>query len=146
MPVNTKPKTVGELRHSRYKVLPVREELRKNLVTKLRKRGTLFPGIVGFDNTVIPQLENAILAGQDIVLLGERGQAKSRIIRSMVSLMDEKIPVVAGCEINDNPYKPICRSCRDLVTQGGDDVEINWLPRDARYSENSPRRIFPSRT
>ena len=135
MPVNPKPKTVGELRHSRYKVLPVREELRKNLVTKLRKRETLFPGIVGFDNTVIPQLENAILAGQDIVLLGERGQAKSRIIRSMVSLMDEKIPVVAGCEINDNPYKSICRSCRDLVTQGGDDVEINWLPRDARYSE-----------
>ena len=135
MPVNPKPKTVRELRRSRYKVLSVREELRKNLVAKLRRRETLFPGIVGFDDTVIPQLENAILAGQDIVLLGERGQAKSRLVRNLVGLLDEEVPVLAGCEINDNPYKPICRSCRDLADQGGDDVAIDWLPRDARYSE-----------
>ena len=135
MASKTKSRTVGELRRSRYKVLPVRDELRKNLVKKLGKKEPLFPGIIGFDETVIPQLENAVLAGQDIVFLGERGQAKSRLIRHMVSLLDEEIPVVAGCEINDNPYDPICRACRDRVAQDGDDVEVDWLPRDDRYSE-----------
>ena len=135
MPVKTKPKTIGELRQSRYKVLPVREELRKNLMAKLRQGEPLFPGIVGFEDTVLPQLENALLAGQDIVLLGERGQAKSRLIRRLVSLLDDEIPVVAGCEINDNPYNPICRACRDRVEQHGNDVEVAWLPREARYSE-----------
>jgi len=135
MPTKTKARTIGELRRSRYKVLPVREELRKNLVGKLRRGGTLFPGIVGFDDTVIPQLENALLAGQDIVLLGERGQAKSRLIRHLVSLLDDEIPVIAGCEINDNPYEPICKACEDKIERHGDEVEINWLPKDARYSE-----------
>ena len=128
-------RTIGELRRSRYKVLPVREELRKNLIAKLKKREILFPGIVGFEDTVIPQLENAVLAGQDIVLLGERGQAKSRLIRMLVSLLDEYVPAVAGCEIHDTPYAPICRACRDKVQDGGDDVDVEWLPRDARYSE-----------
>ena len=135
MPAKTKPSTIRELRRSRYKVLPVREELRKNLVAKLKNREELFPGIVGFDDTVIPQLENAILAGQDIVLLGERGQAKSRLIRHLVSLLDEEIPVIAGCEINDNPYKPICRACLDKLHHDGNETQINWLPRDDRYSE-----------
>ena len=135
MPSKTRARTVGDLRRSRYRVLPVREELRKNLVKKLGRREPLFPGIVGFDDTVIPQLENAVLAGQDIVLLGERGQAKSRLIRHMVSLLDEEIPVVAGCEINDNPRDPMCRACRDRVERDGDEVEVDWLPRDARYSE-----------
>ena len=135
MPVRIKPRTIGALRRSHYKVLPVREELRKNLMSKLKKGGPLFPGIVGFDDTVIPQLENAILAGQDMVLLGERGQAKSRLIRHLVSLLDEEIPIIAGCEINDDPYKPICKACQDRVRQGGDEPEIDWLPRDARYSE-----------
>ena len=130
-----KARTIGELKRARYDVLPVRDELRKNLVTKLKAGDEVFPGIVGFEETVIPQMENAILAGQDIVLLGERGQAKSRLIRQLVGLLDAEIPVVAGCEINDNPYKPICRSCLDKVERNGDDVEIDWLPRDARYSE-----------
>ena len=135
MPSGAKSKTVGDLRRSRYKVLPVREELRKNLITKLQEREELFPGIVGFDETVLPQIENALLAGQDMLLLGERGQAKSRLIRHLVSLLDEEIPVIAGCEINDHPYKPICRGCRDRICQDGDEVAIDWLPRDARYSE-----------
>ena len=129
------PGTIGELRRSRFKVLPVREELRKNLVNKMKRRETLFPGIIGFDDTVLPQLENAILAGQDIVLLGERGQAKSRLIRHLVSLLDEEVPIIAGCEINDNPYKPICAACQNRVKESGNEVEIDWLPRDARYSE-----------
>ena len=135
MPARKKPRTIGELRESRYKVLPVREELRQNLVKALKSGEKLFSGIVGFDNTVIPQLENAILAGQDLVLLGERGQAKSRLIRLLVSLLDDEVPVVAGCEINDNPYSPICKACKGKIEQGGDDVAIDWLPRDARYAE-----------
>ena len=135
MSTKTRPRTIGELRRSRYKVLSVREELRKNLINKLKKGGDLFPGIVGFNDTVLPQLQNAILAGQDIVLLGERGQAKSRLIRHLVSLLDEEIPVIAGCEINDNPYDPVCRACQDRVNQDGDEVQVDWFPRDARYSE-----------
>ena len=135
MPVKPKPRTIGELRASRYKVLPVREELRKNLMQTLRRERVLFPGIVGFDDTVIPQIENAILAGQDMVLLGERGQAKSRLIRQLVSLLDEEVPTVSQCEINDNPYAPICKACRGRIAEHGDAVEIEWLPRDARYSE-----------
>ena len=135
MAVKAKPQTIAQLRKSRYKVLPVREELRKNLIAKLKKGEPMFPGIVGFDDTVIPQLQNALLANQDIVLLGERGQAKSRLIRQMVTLLDDDIPVVAGCEVNDNPYAPICRACKEKVGEHGDSVEISWLPRETRYSE-----------
>ncbi len=135
MPAKTRPKTIGELRESRYKVLPVREELRKNLIGKLKKGEALFPSIIGFEETVIPQLENAILAGQDIVLLGERGQAKSRLIRQLVGLLDDEVPRITGCEINDNPYDPICKACKDRIEQHGDDVEIDWLAREDRYSE-----------
>ncbi len=135
MVASAKPRTIKALRESRYKVLSVREELRKNLVNKLKNREPLFPGIIGFDDTVIPQLENAILAGQDIVLLGERGQAKSRLIRMLVSLLDDEVPAIAGCEINDNPYDPICKSCRDQVKKDGGKGEIRWLSRSDRYSE-----------
>ena len=135
MTSETQPKTVGDLRQSGYQVLPVREELRKNLISKIRAEEIVFPGIVGFDHTVIPQLENAILAGQDIILLGERGQAKSRLIRSMVNLLDEYVPKISGCEINDDPYRPICRACRDLVAEHGDETEVEWISRDERYSE-----------
>lgn len=128
-------KTVGELGKSGYQVIPVREEIRKNLIGKIRAEEILFPGIVGFNDTVIPQLENAILAGQDVILLGERGQAKSRLIRSLVNLLDDYIPIVAGCEINDDPFKPICQSCLDKASEQGDDLAIEWLPRDERYSE-----------
>jgi len=135
MPKAKRPQTIGALRKINYEVLPVREELRKNLIAKIRAEEVVFPGIVGFENTVIPQLENAILAGQDIILLGERGQAKSRIIRSMTNLMDEEIPKIAECEINDNPYDPICRPCRDKVAELGDKTPLEWLSRDDRYSE-----------
>ena len=135
MPKAKRPQTVGALRKSNYEVLPVREELRKNLIAKIRAEEVVFPGIVGFDQTVIPQIENAILAGQDIILLGERGQAKSRIIRSMTNLLDESIPKIAGCEINDNPYDPICRVCRDKVVEMGEKTPLEWIPREDRYAE-----------
>ncbi len=128
-------RTIGDLRRSGYKILSVREELRKNLIANIKSGERLFPGIIGFDNTVIPQLENAILAGQDMILLGERGQAKSRIIRQLVSLLDDEVPYIAGCEINDSPFNPICRACHDKIEQDGDDIKIAWLPRDNRYAE-----------
>ena len=92
-----KPATIGQLRESGYRVLPVREEMRQNLIQKLRTGETLFPGVIGYEESVIPQIENAILSGQDIVLLGERGQAKTRIARSLVNLLDEEVPAIAGC-------------------------------------------------
>jgi magnesium chelatase subunit I len=131
----TSVKTVGELRKAGYQVLPVREELRRNLIAKIRSEELVFPGIVGFHDTVIPQLENAILAGQDVILLGERGQAKSRLIRSLVSLLDEYVPKVAGCEINDDPFKPTCQACRQKAAADGEDLAIEWIARADRYSE-----------
>jgi magnesium chelatase subunit I len=135
MTITTRPRTVGELRESGYKVLSVKEEMRKNLIQKIRKGEELFPGIIGYEDTVIPQIENAILSGQDIIFLGERGQAKTRMARSLVNLLDEEIPVIAGCEINDNPFEPICRACRDKVAELGDQVRIDWLTRERRYGE-----------
>jgi magnesium chelatase subunit I len=130
-----KPTTIGELRSSGHHVCSVKEEMRRNLIEKIRSNERLFPGIIGFDDTVIPHLENAILSGQDIIFLGERGQAKSRLIRALVSLLDDEVPAIAGCEINDNPYAPICKRCRDWLAQEGEDVEITWLGRDQRYGE-----------
>jgi magnesium chelatase subunit I len=129
------PRTIAQLRQSEYRVLPVKEEMRKNLIRKIRAGETLFPGIVGYDQSVIPQIENAVLSGQDIIFLGERGQAKSRLIRALVSLLDDRIPIIDGCEINDNPYAPICRACRDRVVAGGDEVVVRWIEPAARYSE-----------
>lgn len=131
----TRPHTIGELRESGYKVLSVKEEMRKNLIQKIRQGEELFPGIIGYEDTVIPQVENAILSGQDIIFLGERGQAKTRMARNLVNLLDDEIPVIAGCEINDNPFEPICKACRDMVEEKGDRVEITWLLRDKRYGE-----------
>ncbi|MBI4304301.1 MAG: magnesium chelatase [Chloroflexi bacterium] len=130
-----KPQTLGELKQSGYQVLTVRQELRKNLIDKIRKGETLFPGILGYEDTVIPHLENAILAGHDIIMLGERGQAKTRLIRSLINLLDEEIPVVAGCEINDNPFEPVCKGCRSQIEQHGDKVAISWLGQGKRYGE-----------
>jgi len=135
MTITTRPRTIGELRESGYEVLSIKEELRKNLIQKIRSGEELFPGIVGYEDTVIPQIENAILSGQDIIFLGERGQAKTRMARSLVNLLDEVVPVIAGCEINDDPFAPICKACRDKVAEHDDLVEIAWLPRDQRYGE-----------
>src|SRR5947199_2978538 len=109
--------------------------MRRNLLTRLRAGEPLLPGIVGYDDTVLPQLSNAVISGHDVILLGERGQAKSRIMRSLVSLLDELVPVIAGCEINDHPYDPICRRCRDLVAASADHVAVAWGHRDRRYGE-----------
>ena len=135
MAADSRPDTIGALRETGYKVLPVKAELRKNLISKIRRNEVLFPGIVGFDESVIPQLENAILAGQDIILLGERGQAKSRLIRNMVDLLDEAIPCIDGCELNDNPFDPICTECKAKVRDSGDDVRIGWIGSRERYAE-----------
>jgi magnesium chelatase subunit I len=128
-------KTIAELKSTGYKIIPVKDELRSNLINKLQTKEELFPGIIGFEKTVIPSIINAILAKHDILLLGLRGQAKSRLVRALPSLLDEFIPVIKGCEINDNPFHPVCKHCRDLVQQLGDEVEIEWMGRDLRFSE-----------
>ena len=135
--VNSKnrPSTLGELRKSGYHVLPVREEMRRNLMAQMARKEELFPGIVGYEDSVIPQLENAILAGQDLILLGERGQAKSRIIRSLVNLLDDEVPIVAGSEINDNPFAPISKYAQEMVESEGDATRIEWVGTDHRYGE-----------
>ncbi len=130
-----RPANLGALRDSGYEVVPVRKELRRNLLSKMEKGKELFPGIVGYAETVIPQMENAILSGQDMILLGERGQAKSRLIRSLVSLLDDEVPIIAGSEVNDNPYAPISRYGADMVEAKGEDTEIVWIPREQRYAE-----------
>ncbi len=113
----------------------VKDEMRENLLRKMDKGEALFPGIHGYEDSVIPQIINAILARHNFILLGLRGQAKSRILRGLVPLLDPEIPVVAGCEINDNPFGPICRGCRDLIAERGDATPIGWLPRDRRFVE-----------
>jgi magnesium chelatase subunit I len=127
--------TLGDLRRSGYRTRPVKQEIRDNLVRKLQAGESLFPGIIGYDDTVIPQLVNAILSRHNFILLGLRGQAKSRILRGMIDLLDEQIPVVPGCEIHDNPLAPICASCRARVSKEGDNLAIGWLSRDSRYVE-----------
>ncbi len=129
------PSTLGELRASGYEVLSVKEEIRKNALSKIAASEQLFPGIYGYDDTVIPQVENAILAGHDIVFLGERGQAKSRIIRHLQDLLDEYVPILKGSEVNDNPYAPISRYGKNLVAELGDAAEIEWIHRSRRFTE-----------
>ncbi|MGH7825892.1 MAG: magnesium chelatase [Candidatus Binatia bacterium] len=128
-------KTLGELKKSGVPVLSVREEMRKNLVQCFESGKRILPGIIGYDETVIPEIENAILSGHHMVFLGERGQGKSRVIRGLVSLLEERIPIVQGCEINDNPHKPICRPCRQKLAELGDAMPIQWIDRDTRYGE-----------
>ncbi|MFP6834851.1 MAG: sigma 54-interacting transcriptional regulator [Pseudomonadales bacterium] len=133
--VSELPQTFGELKSSGYQLLPVKAEIRRNVIAKLRSRETLFPGIVGFDDTVIPQLTNAILGSQDIILLGERGQAKSRIVRSLINLLDEWTPVLLGTEIPENPFQPITAQGKQIVEEQGDSAPIKWLHRADRYAE-----------
>jgi magnesium chelatase subunit I len=127
--------TVGELRASGHVQRPVKIEVRENLLSRLRSGESRFPGIVGFDDTVLPHLERALLAGHDLVLLGERGQGKTRLIRTLVGLLDEWTPVVEGCEINDHPYDPVCVRCRRLAAEEGDNLPVAWKHRGERYGE-----------
>ena len=129
------PKILGELKESGFHDLSIRQEIRKNLVSQLKAGETIFPGIIGYDQTVIPQIINAVLAGHDIIFLGERGQAKTRLMRSFVNLLDEEIPFVEGCEINDHPYRPVCRRCKALLKEKSDDLPIAWKNRSERYTE-----------
>ena len=134
------PKNLGELRQSQWSEeriaeRSVRQEMRENLVCKMEQGATLFSGVHGYDDTVIPQIVNAILSRHHFILLGLRGQAKSRILRGLVEFLDPQVPFVAGCEIHDNPYRPICRVCRDRIATEGDETPIAWLARDHRYVE-----------
>ena len=128
-------KTLGKLKASGFEMLPVKAEMRRNLIAKIRAGESLFPGIVGYDETVLPQITNAILGGQDVILLGERGQAKSRIVRSLTSLLDEFTPVIEGAEIPEDPFAPITAQGRAIVAEQGDETPIRWMHRDERYGE-----------
>ncbi|MEU8273372.1 sigma 54-interacting transcriptional regulator [Microbispora bryophytorum] len=129
------PSTLRELRESGHRHRTVKAEIRENLLARLRAGENRFPGIVGFDDTVLPHLERALIAGHDLVLLGERGQGKTRLIRTVTGLLDEWSPVVEGCEINDHPYAPVCARCRRLAGDTGDDLPVAWKHREDRYGE-----------
>jgi magnesium chelatase subunit I len=131
----TQPSTLGELRASGSSDRTVKQELRANLLSRLELGQELFPGILGFEDSVLPALERGILAGHDLILLGERGQAKTRLVRAIVNLLDDSVPMIAGCEVNDHPYRPICARCRELIASEGDATPIGWLAPDQRYSE-----------
>ncbi|NLG61834.1 MAG: magnesium chelatase [Candidatus Cloacimonetes bacterium] len=133
--MTSRPATLGELKASGYRPRTVKDEMRANLLRKLRSGETLFPGIVGYEDTVVPHIVNAILARQNFILLGLRGQAKSRIIRQLVSLLDEEIPIIAGSEVNDDPLAPISKFARQLIEEDGDNAPIAWVGRDARFVE-----------
>jgi magnesium chelatase subunit I len=127
--------TIGELRASGWESIPVKEELRRNAMTRIAAGESLFPGMHGYEETVVPQVENALLAGHDLIFLGERGQGKTRMIRLMVELLDEWMPVVAGSEIQDDPYAPVSKHAKDLVAEQGDATPITWMHRSNRYGE-----------
>ena len=129
------PSTIAELRASGFPDRSVKEELRANLLERLGAGAPLFPQVVGFGDSVLPVLERGILAGHDLVILGERGQAKTRLIRQLVDLLDEQTPAIAGCEVNDHPYRPICAACRARVAEEGDALPVRWIGRQDRYAE-----------
>jgi magnesium chelatase subunit I len=135
------PQTLGELRSStqfseaRLRNRSIKDEMRANLIARLQAKETLFPGIIGFEDTVVPQIVNAILSRQNFILLGLRGQAKSRILRALTALLDKSLPYVAGCEIRDDPYRPLCKRCRDLIAERGDATPIAYLSPNDRYVE-----------
>jgi magnesium chelatase subunit I len=131
----SRPATLGQLQESGWESRPVKEEVRRNTASRVAAGRPVVEGVLGYDDTVLPQLENALLAGHDIVFLGERGQAKTRIIRSLVELLDEWAPVVAGSEIGDDPYRPVSRYARDLVREHGDDTPVEWVHRSTRFGE-----------
>src|ERR1700722_14962518 len=128
-------RTLGDLRASGWKSIPVAEEMRRNTMARIAAGENPLPRGLGVDDTVIPQLENAILAGHDIILLGERGQAKTRVIRALVGLLDEWLPIVEGSEINDDPYSPVSRGAINTVAELGEDTPVTWVHRPQRYGE-----------
>jgi magnesium chelatase subunit I len=130
-----RPQTIKELRDSGYKPQTVKQEMRHNLITSMERGEDRFPGIVGYDRTVIPQIENAILSGHDFILLGLRGQAKTRLLRSLSRFLDEWVPAIEGCELNDDPLNPICPACKRRIGEMGDQVPVAWIHRDQRYRE-----------
>src|SRR5688572_11538912 len=138
-PSASRPHTLAELREAIASGVvrrrSVKDEVRENLICRVRTGETLFPGIVGYDDTVVPQIVNAILSRHNFILLGLRGQAKSRILRALTSLLDEQVPVMPGCEIHDDPLAPLCAACRTRIALEGDATPIAWRPRDARYVE-----------
>ncbi|MEX1145011.1 MAG: magnesium chelatase [Acidimicrobiia bacterium] len=131
----TRPGTLGELRASGWVSRPVKQEVRENAVRRISESQPVVDGLIGYDDTVLPQLENALLASHDVIFLGERGQAKTRMIRSLVGLLDEWMPIIAGSEINDDPYEPISHHARLLVAERGDETPIEWVHRDRRFGE-----------
>jgi magnesium chelatase subunit I len=138
--MKSKPQTLGELRTSvyseqKYRNRSVKDEMRENLIVKVEAGEPLFPGVIGYEDSVIPQVVNAILSRHNFILLGLRGQAKTRMLRALTSLLDDELPVLAGCEINDNPYAPLCRSCKQLLAESGDEAPVNFLGREFRYVE-----------
>src|SRR5215210_5085590 len=133
--MSSRPATLGQLRESGWQSVPVKEEVRRNAAARIAEGQPLVEGVMGYEETVLPQLENALLAGHDIIFLGERGQAKTRMIRSLVGLLDEWMPIVAGSEINDDPYAPVSKHARDLVAEKGEDTPIDWVHRTARFGE-----------
>ena len=127
--------TLGALKASGWESRPVKEEVRANAIARIAAGDDIVPGVVGYEDTVLPQLENALIAGHDVIFLGERGQAKTRIIRSLTALLDEWTPIIAGSEINDDPYHPVSQHARHLVMERGDDTQIEWIHRDRRFGE-----------
>ena len=133
--MSSRPSTLRELRASGWESRPIKEEIRINAVRRIAAGEPLFDGVLGYEETVMPLLENALLAGHDVIFLGERGQAKTRMIRSLTGLLDEWMPIVAGSEINDDPYAPVSKHARDLVAAKGEDTPIDWVHRDDRFGE-----------
>src|ERR1700681_17812 len=133
--MSSRPATLGQLRDSGWESVPVKEEVRRNAAARIREGKHLVEGVLGYSDTVLPQLENALLAGHDIIFLGERGQAKTRMIRALTGLLDEWLPIVAGSEILDDPYHPVSRHARDLIGEKGEDTPIEWVHRSARFGE-----------
>jgi magnesium chelatase subunit I len=133
--MSSRPATLGQLRDSGWESVPVKEEVRRNAAARIAEGKPLVEGVLGYEDTVLPQLENALLAGHDIIFLGERGQAKTRMIRSLTDLLDEWLPIVSGSEINDDPYNPVSKHARDLIAEKGDDTPVEWIHRSTRFGE-----------
>ncbi|HVF73452.1 MAG TPA: sigma 54-interacting transcriptional regulator [Acidimicrobiales bacterium] len=133
--MTSRPATLGQLKESGWQSVPVKEEVRRNAAARIAEGKPLVEGVLGYEDTVLPQLENALLAGHDIIFLGERGQAKTRMIRSLTNLLDEWLPIVSGSEINDDPYNPVSKHARDLIADKGDDTPVEWIHRSTRFGE-----------